>query len=153
MSSTNFRKLVNFRGIRLIFGKWSISGDTLLLPNMTFHVMGGIFAKDLESVVFQVFKIWVFLKKSCALEIQLSSRFQNMGFPQKIWRTWDPWQFSFLGWWHLEVFWQHGRLAESGRRWLKTLLFIFIKILSWVEDHSLFFILFELKLDTFFSFR
>ena len=23
--------------------------------------------------------------------------------------------FSFLGWRHLEVFWQHGRLAESGR--------------------------------------
>jgi len=29
-------------------------GDTLLLPNMTFYVMGGIFAKDLESVVLQV---------------------------------------------------------------------------------------------------
>ena len=40
----------------------SISGDTLLLPNMTFHVMGGIFAKDLESVVLQVFPIWGLLK-------------------------------------------------------------------------------------------
>ena len=37
-----------------------ISGDTLLLPNMTFYVMGGIFAKDLESVVLQVFKISIF---------------------------------------------------------------------------------------------
>ena len=36
-------------------------GDTLLLPNMTFLVMGGIFAKDLDSVVLQVFKQFSFV--------------------------------------------------------------------------------------------
>ena len=45
-----------------ISGKKTISGDTLLLPNTTFHVMGGIFAKDLESVVLQVFPFWGLLK-------------------------------------------------------------------------------------------
>ena len=36
-------------------------GDTLLLPNMTFLVMGGIFAKDLDSVVLQVCKQFSFV--------------------------------------------------------------------------------------------
>ena len=64
----------------------------------------------------------------------------------------DVQHISFLGWWHLEVFWQHGRLAESGRRWP---LFFFsssffslfeLKFYFWVEDCDLFFYTFFVRI-------
>ena len=79
-----------------ISGKKTISGDTLLLPNTTFHVMGGIFAKDLESVVLQVFPIWGLLKILWSFTFVCS--------PSFILRLMAPW--SFLTTWTIGREWK-----------------------------------------------
>ena len=110
----------------------SISGDTLLLPNMTFHVMGGIFAKDLESVVLQVFPIWGLLKILWSFTFVCS--------PSFILRLMAPW--SFLTTWTIGREWK-----MVATLFLSLFFTLFeLKFYFWVEDCDLFFYTFFVRI-------